>query len=121
MHQELRQLISRHADQSLNFQDVMTLIRRHYECTPVAFRTGVGTTVEVANPAGTNAASSQLLAFARRLGLDEQTTLNLYAEHYRAVLSDPGGNSHGNIRAFIAAGWPGVVLADNPLRLRGPG
>lgn len=121
MHHEIRILINRSNDQSLLFQDVMNVIRRHYECTPVAFTTGAGTPLAVVNPAGTNAASSQLLAFARRLQLDEATTLGLYAEHYRAVLADPGGSSHANIRAFMANGWPGVVLADNPLRLRGPG
>lgn len=120
MHQEIRDLIARSNDQTLLFQDVMGVIRRHYECAPVAFVTGQGTPRPVTNPAGTNAASSQLLAFARRLGLDEQTTLGLYAEHYRAVQATPEGSDHANIRALMAGGWPGVVLAGDPLRLFGP-
>ncbi|MFZ5756236.1 MAG: HopJ type III effector protein [Pseudomonadota bacterium] len=121
MHIELARLIARSTDSSLMFQEVMSTIRRHYECTPVAFSVGESTPSPVRNPAGTNAASSQLLAFGKRLGLDEQTLLGLYAEHYRDVLADPAGSNHANIRAFMTGGWAGVSLPADPLRLRGPG
>ncbi len=120
MHQDFTRLLAAAANDTIVFQDVIATIRRHYECSPVAFRTGAGTSRETDNPAGTNAGSSQLLAFARRLGLDEQTTLALYGEHYRDVLKDPAGSAHANIRAFMANGWAGVVLAADPLRLLGP-
>lgn len=120
MHQDLQHLISGAKDNTLDFQYVMNTIRRHYECTPVAFTTGAGTSNAVENPAGTNAASCALLAFARRLQLDPATALGLYGEHYRSVLATPDGRDHGNIRAFMAHGWAGVTFAGEPLRLKGP-
>lgn len=121
MHQDLTDLLARADGKSILFQDVIATIKRHYECTPCPFRTGSGTTRETVNPAGTNSASCLLLAFASRLGLDQRTTLELYGEHYHNVLADPGGTAHGNIRAFMANGWAGVIIDGAPLRLRGPG
>jgi len=121
MHRELAALIAGSAQNRLLFQDVMTTIRRHYECRATGFRTGVGTDREVVNTSGSNAASCQLLAFARRLNLDVVTTLGLYGEHYRSVLEDPEGTSHANIRAFMTNAWDGVSFEEDPLRLRGPG
>lgn len=121
MHRELTALLANSRNKTLVFQDVVDTIRRHYECTPAAFTTGADGPGAVENPAGTNAASCQLLAFARRLGLDQANTLALYAEHHRAVLADPAGSNHANIRAFMASGWAGVRFAADPLRLRGPG
>ena len=121
MHVDFRRLLAAADNNSLVFQDVIDTVRRHYECFPAAFTTGDGTPGEVANPAGTNAGSCQLLAFARRLGLGPATTLALYGEHYRSVLADPSGTAHPNIRAFMANGWEGVRFGGDPLRLRGPG
>lgn len=121
MHLDLQRLCSEAPKNTLLFQDVMRTIHSHYECMPCTFTTGCGTAREIRNPAGSNAASCLLLAFARRLGLDQETTLHLYGEHYRAVLDDPKGDAHANIRAFMSNGWQGVRLEENPLRLRGPG
>lgn len=120
MHQELAATLAHAETNTLVFQDVMAMIRRHYECTPVAFSTGRDTERQVDNAAGANAASCLLLSFARRLGLDMATTLALYGEHYRDVLADPQGKSHANIRALLTNGWAGVTFAGDPLRLRGP-
>lgn len=121
MHADLLSLIANAKINSVVFQDVIDVIRRHYECVPTAFTAGEGTPREIHNAAGTNAGSCQMLAFARRLGLDRETTLALYGEHYRGVLADPAGTAHPNIRAFMANGWDGVRFAGDPLRLRGPG
>lgn len=121
MHADLAGLLHSDSSEYLVFQDVISTIRRHYECTPQAFETGVGTPAHTVNAAGSNAASCQLLAFARRLGLSPEQTLRLYAEHYRSVLADPEGEAHANIRAFMANGWSGVRFQGDPLRLRGPG
>ena len=121
MHAEFRTLLVSAERNTLLFQDVITMIRRHYECSPCAFCTGAGPPLEVTNPKGSNAASCLLLAFAKRLRLDQKTTLRLYGEHYQAVLADPEGSAHANIRAFMLAGWDGVRFDDDPLRLRGPG
>lgn len=120
MHSDHRRLISNAKENNVTFQDVISTIRSHYECSPVAFSTGVGTALRTDNTAGVNGASSQLLAYARRLGLDAATTLALYGEHYRDVQANPAGNSHANIRAFMANGWAGLVMPEDPLRLRGP-
>lgn len=120
MHVELSALIRQADDNIVVFHEVISTIRRHYECQPCGFRTGSGTARETLNSAGTNAGSCLLLAFAARLGLNAQTTLKLYGEHYRSVLADPHGHEHANIRAFIANGWAGVVMEGSPLRLRGP-
>lgn len=120
MHRELLEITQPEANKFLVFQDVMTILRRHYEFTPTAFVTGSGTPAQVENAATANQASCLLLAAARRLGLDPAATLRLYGEHYRDVLADPAGTAHGNIRAFMANGWAGVVFAGDPLRLRGP-
>lgn len=121
MHDEYHDLLAAANKNTICFQDVIRIVHRHYDCVPVAFSTGVGTSRRTDNPAGSNTGSSQLLAFARRLGLDAQTTLTLYAEHYRDVLAEPDGHSHLNIRAFMANGWAGVSMPIDPLRLRGPG
>ncbi|MFP5382770.1 MAG: HopJ type III effector protein [Gammaproteobacteria bacterium] len=120
MHRDHRRLLHDAEQNNVIFQDVISTIRAHYECTPVAFSTGAGTALHTDNAAGANAASSQLLAYARRLGLDAATALRLYGEHYRDVQADPSGTSHANIRAFMANGWAGVVMPEDPLRLRGP-
>lgn len=121
MHQELARLRAPEELNSMMFQDVMNILRRHYECVPAAFATGVGTPKETRNPAGSNAASCLLLAAARRLGFSMPETLALYREHYRDVLADPDGVTHANIRALIANGWAGVEFSADPLRLKGPG
>lgn len=121
MHRDLQRLVAEAKEEKLLFQEVMRTIREHYECLPVTFRTGEGSDRPTANAAGSNSGSCLLLAFARRLGLDQATTLALWGEHYRDVLADPQGQGHANIRAFMANGWAGVVLEGDPLRLRGPG
>lgn len=121
MHRELADLISAAARQPVDFDEAIRILRRHYRFTPCAFVSGRGTARETANAAGSNAASCLLLAFASRLGLGEQATLNLYGRHYQDVLADPDGSAHANIRAFMANGWQGVVFEQDPLVLLGPG
>ena len=49
-----------------------------------------------------------MLYFARLNKLSREDTLLLFAEHYRAVLDDPEGTNHQNIRQFMENGWEGV-------------
>lgn len=121
MHRQLLELISAAEMHPIDFEEIISVLRGHYRLTPCTFVTGRGTPRETVNPAGSNAASCLLLAVARRLGLEEQTTLNLYGRHYRDVLADPDGSAHANIRAFMANGWQGVVFEQDPLVLVGPG
>ena len=109
----------RAAPETLAFAEVLAVIDAHYHFTPSAFTNGLGEGC-VHNPAGVNAGSCRVLAFARRHGLDEAETLALFAEHHRNVLADPTGDSHANIRAFRRHGWAGVRFEADPLAPKTP-
>ncbi len=108
---------ARSAPDTLVFAEVLDTIGRHYHYTPTAFANGLGSD-RVRNPAGVNEGSCRVLAFARLHRLSEADTLALFAEHHRAVLAAPDGDSHANIRAFRRHGWAGVVFAGEPLAPR---
>lgn len=108
---------ARSAPQALVFAEVLDTIGHHYRYTPTAFANGLGADC-VHNPAGVNEGSCRVLAFARLHGLTEADTLALFAEHHRAVVADPEGASHANIRAFRRHGWAGVVFEGEPLAAR---
>ena len=108
---------TRSAPQTLAFAEVLDTIGRHYHYTPTAFANGLGADC-VRNPAGVNEGSCRVLAFARCHRLSEADTLALFAEHHRAVLADPDGDSHANIRAFLRHGWAGVTFEGEPLAPR---
>lgn len=105
---------ARSAPRELTFAEVLATIAGHYRYTPTAFANGLDADC-VRNPAGVNEGSCRVLAFARLHRLDEADTLALFAEHYRGVLADPGGDSHANIRAFQRHGWAGVSFDGEPL------
>ena len=62
--------------------------------------------------AGENEGSCKVFAFGKIAGLSSVETLACFGEHYRGVLADPEGDSHGNIRAFMESGWDGVEFPD---------
>ncbi|UXZ04651.1 HopJ type III effector protein [Moraxella nasicaprae] len=95
---------------SLKFADVLSFIETHYHYTPVEFSNG-----EVTNPAGTNEGSAKVFSLAKLHGLNQIDTLTLFAEHYRAVLDNPDGDDHANIRNFMHYGWHGFGLPKNAL------
>ncbi|NOU49810.1 HopJ type III effector protein [Pseudoalteromonas sp. JBTF-M23] len=91
-------------EQSVEFEQTIELIDRHYQFTPVAFKNG-----EQHNEAGTNLGSCKILAFAQLQQLSEEATLQCFGRFYRQdVLQHPDGIDHGNIRNFIKFGWQGV-------------
>lgn len=96
--------------QNLAFNDVLAFINKHYYYTPVQFSNG-----EVVNPAGTNEGSAKVFSLAKLHGLNQVDTLTLFAEHYRAVLANPTGHDHANIRNFMHYGWRGLGLPKNAL------
>lgn len=67
---------------------------------------------ETSSDAGANEGSCKVFAFGKIVGLSPEDTLACFGEHYRGVLADPDGESHGNIRAFMASGWGGVDFPD---------
>lgn len=95
----------------LMFADVIAAIDAEFEFTPTAFVNG-----DLHNSALENQGSCKVLCFAHKAGLAEGVALKLFAEHYRAVLAEPKGTDHQNIRQFMKRGWMGVSFDGAPLK-----
>ncbi len=89
------------------FEQVLHDIDAEYLYTPATFYNGLGDHALV-NHAGTNEGSCRVFAYAQLAQLNEEQTLQLFAEHYQHVLDHPGGIDHPNIRRFMLDGWPGI-------------
>lgn len=96
---------------SLDFQQVLSIIDVYYRYTPTPFTNGA-----INNPAGSNEGSCRIFAFASLYGLSEQQTLACFGKFYRDVLADPKGESHQNIRQFMQTGWQGIRFGDAVLQ-----
>ncbi len=98
--------------QSLGYQfvDVLAFIDQHYDYRPVSFTNGMQY-----NPAGTNKGSAKIFGFAQLHRLSQGDTLKLFCEHYQAVLTNPNGTDHPNIRNFRFWGWRAFAMPINPL------
>ena len=94
----------------IEFEQVMAVIDQHYDYSPAGFSNG-----DVMNEAGSNEGSCKLFAFAQLNGLSEMETLPLFGQHYRAVMDNPAGDDHANIRNFILDGWLGIHFDAEPL------
>lgn len=92
------------------FAEAISFIENHYHYSPVDFVNG-----KQHNQAGTNEGSAKVFGFALLNGLNQQDTLKLFAEHYKAVLATPDGNDHANIRNFMHYGWQGFSMPINAL------
>ncbi len=101
-------------NQSINFEESMTVIAENYDYQTAEFSNGLGDDKFV-NQAGTNEGSCKVFAFAKLNHLDDQQTLLLFGEHYRGVLSEPNGTSHPNIRNFMKYGWDGIHFSNDAL------
>ncbi|KEQ19107.1 HopJ type III effector protein [Endozoicomonas numazuensis] len=100
------------APDSVEFEQVMSAINDHYEYTPVTFQNG-----GLINEAGTNEGSCKIFAFGLLNQLTEQETLSCFGHFYREdVLQNPEGESHGNIRNFMAHGWEGIQFDQQALK-----
>lgn len=92
------------------FADVISYIETRYTHTPTAFQNG-----QQYNAATENQGSAKVFSFAQLNDLDQQQTLNLFAEHYAAVLATPDATDHQNIRQFMQNGWNGIKFEGNAL------
>lgn len=102
--------LARQPAAEIEFEQVMAVIDQSYDYTPAGFSNG-----EVINKAGSNEGSCKLFAFAQLNGLSEMETLPLFGQHYRAVMDNPAGDDHANIRNFILDGWLGLHFDAEPL------
>lgn len=98
-----------HSEQFL-FAETLAFIAAHYDYQPSAFRNG-----SVDNASGQNEGSCKTLGLALLEGFSLEETLRAFGEHYRAVLANPDGSDHGNIRALQDTGLPGVHFERQPL------
>ncbi len=92
------------------FADVIAYIDAHYQHSPTAFQNGTQH-----NTAEQNQGSAKVFSFAKLQHLDQAQTLQLFAEHYQAVLDTPEGIDHQNIRQFMQNGWDGITFAGEVL------
>ena len=91
---------------SLSFTEVIEFIETHYQHQPTAFKNG-----DAYNDATQNQGSAKVFAFAQLNELSKEDTLLLFAEHYKAVLANPDGVDHQNIRQFMKNGWQGIQFS----------
>lgn len=96
-----------------DFEDTLALIERYFEYSASGFHNG-----PLYNGPEENQGSCKLLALGQFCNLTEAQTLSCFGRHYRQVLDDPAGTSHGNIRQFMATGWSGIRFDQTPLRPR---
>ncbi|MFC0710092.1 HopJ type III effector protein [Azorhizophilus paspali] len=96
------------------FADTLAFVAEHYDYRPSAFVNG-----SLENAAGQNEGSCKTLGLALLENFSDEEALLAFGEHYRAVLADPQGSDHGNIRALMRSGLPGVRFAGRPLGRKG--
>jgi hypothetical protein len=95
---------------SKKFINVIEFIEEHYNCKPSGFKNG-----SIYNKATENQGSAKVLSFAKINNFSKSDTLLLFAEHYNAVINNPSGTDHQNIRQFMANGWEGVEFDNEVL------
>ena len=106
---------------NVKFQEVMAKIDECFDFEPTAYASGVGTSRETRNAAGTNSGSCKTFYFAKMRGLSEDVALRWFCEHYEDVLRTPDGDSHANIRAFMENGYAGLAFEGEALVAKGTG
>ena len=72
--------------------------------------------LSVENAAGENEGSCKTLGLAVLEGFSTEEALLAFGEHYQAVLANPNGSDHRNIRALMETGLPGVRFNSVPLK-----
>ncbi|MES2447704.1 MAG: HopJ type III effector protein [Bacteroidota bacterium] len=110
MNTTLTNLLNDLKSATVSFAAVIAQIEKEYTHQPTAFKNG-----DVYNEANENQGSAKVFAYAKLHNLSEAETLLLFAEHYQAVLADPKGTNHQNIRQFMQHGWAGISFEGKPL------
>ncbi|WP_374950713.1 HopJ type III effector protein [Mucilaginibacter sp.] len=113
MEQELETLLNGLKENSITFKEVIEFIEKYYHHQPTAFKNG-----ELENEGNQNQGSAKVFAFAQLNNLGRVETLQLFAEHYQAVLASPDGTDHQNIRQFMQHGWDGIAFKGTALTLK---
>ncbi len=109
----LRDFRARLRNHNHPFSDTLAFIAETYDYQPSQFVNG-----NVENAAGENEGSCKTLGMAVLEGFSTEEALLAFGEHYQAVLANPSGNDHRNIRALMETGLPGVRFDQQPLKRR---
>ena len=109
----MKELLQQLKDNSITFKDVIAFIESRYDHQPTAFKNG-----NAYNEATQNQGSAKVFSFARLNNLSKEDTLQLFAEHYQAVLDTPAGADHQNIRQFMIRGWDGIAFEGTALKAK---
>ncbi len=92
----------------------LAAIRSVYDVPTQAFSVG-----DHCNTRGQNLGSLTILGFAKASGItDVSQILPMFGEAYDEVLTDPEGDGHKNIRAFIQCGMEGVKFEGDGISLK---
>ncbi len=110
MQAQTASLLQQLASNSIAFKDVIAFIESRYDHQPTAFKNG-----EAYNEPTQNQGSAKVFSFAKLNSLSKEDTLQLFAEHYQAVLNTPGGADHQNIRQFMQHGWEAIEFQGEAL------
>ena len=110
MKEQISTLLQRAKEKLIPFKEVIEFIDTHYQHQPTAFKNG-----DTYNEATQNQGSARVFAFAQLNELNEADTIQLFAEHYQAVLNTPDATDHQNIRQFMKHGWSGVKFEGTAL------
>lgn len=105
-----QELIDRLGSTGHRFADTLKFIDTYYSYQPSSFDNG-----PVRNSPDENQGSCKVLAMALDLGLNDLQALQCFAEHYQAVVDNPAGNDHANIRALRNHGLSAVRFDAPPL------
>lgn len=101
-------------EESIEFEQVMQVIKDNYHYQPALFTNG-----DLVNDLGTNEGSCKIFYFAQLNTLSQQQTLACFGRYYREdVLANPEGNDHANIRNFMKTGWQGIEFTSVALQPR---
>ncbi|ETI61939.1 HopJ type III effector protein [Marinomonas profundimaris] len=97
--------------ENVQFKEVIDVIEREYDFTPVAFTNG-----EQQNAINENNGSCKIFSFASIHQLTDAETLHLFGNFYRVdVLENLDATDHQNIRQFIKNGWSGIAFSSTAL------
>lgn len=101
--------------ETIEFQDIMSVIDENYIYTASDFSNGPDQE-RVFNKAGENVGSCKIFSFAQLHQLNKAQTLNCFGRYYRDdVVKNPEGSDHANIRTFDKHGWDHITFDSDAL------
>ena len=102
----------KNTQKTIDFKEVIAFIDENYDFTPTKFTNG-----NTVNEANQNNGSCKVFSFAKINQPSPQEPPFPLSELYRAaVLKNPEGTDHQNIRNFMKFGWEGIIFEGEALK-----